>query len=79
RPPRLPGSSRARPDVEAALFRGVAGIAWLGLFTASAGDPAVLNPLALELPSEARARAAKARALAGDPPQRAAPTKEATR
>ncbi|MEO8277956.1 MAG: DUF4135 domain-containing protein, partial [Thermoanaerobaculia bacterium] len=32
RPLRLPGSSRARPDVEAALFRGVAGIAWLGLF-----------------------------------------------
>ena len=61
RPLRLPSSSRARPEVEAGLFRGVAGVAWLGLFAASTGDPAVLDPLALELPSEARARVCEAR------------------
>ncbi|MEO8197391.1 MAG: type 2 lanthipeptide synthetase LanM [Thermoanaerobaculia bacterium] len=61
RPLRLPSSSRARPEVEAGLFRGVTGVAWLGLFAASTGDPAVLDPLALELPSEARERAAGAR------------------
>ena len=59
RPLSLPGSSRARPEVEAGLFRGVAGVAWLGLFAAASGDPAVLDPLALELPSEAQQRAAQ--------------------
>ncbi|MEO7794398.1 MAG: type 2 lanthipeptide synthetase LanM [Thermoanaerobaculia bacterium] len=70
---RLPDSSRAQPEVEAGLFRGVAGVAWVGLFAASADDPAVLDPLVLELPSEARARAGLARANKGDARKSAAP------
>jgi type 2 lantibiotic biosynthesis protein LanM len=57
RPIRLPASSLAQPEVEAGLFRGLAGVAWVGLFAAASGDPAVLDPLALELPSEAQKRA----------------------
>jgi len=64
RPIRLPASSRARPEVEAGLFRGVAGVAWAGLFAAAAGDAAVLDPLALELPSEAQERAARVKGAA---------------
>ena len=64
RPIRLPGSSRTRPEVEAGLFRGLAGVAWSGLFAAAIGDPSVLDPLALELPSEARQRAMQAKGTA---------------
>lgn len=64
RPTRLPASSRAQPEVEAGLFRGLAGVAWVGLFAAASGDPAVLDPLALELPSEAQKRATSTKGAA---------------
>lgn len=59
RPARLPRSPRDPAAAEAGLFRGVGGLAWLALFLDRANEPALLDPAALELPSEAEARAAR--------------------
>lgn len=63
RPARLPRSPRDPAAAEAGLFRGVGGLAWLALFLERADDPALLDPAALELPSEAEARAARVEAM----------------
>lgn len=68
RPARLPRSPRDPAAAEAGLFRGVGGLAWLALFLDRAQDPALLDPAALELPSEAAARAARVEAMPATTP-----------
>lgn len=57
---RLPRSPREPEAAEAGLFRGLGGAAWL---TLAAGDADLLDPLALELPSEAERRRQAGRPL----------------